>query len=68
MSTLDQNYIDEGEMTNVNKQADIVWKKVNNFITYLNKASEKRQNQKKLTNQTNQINRTNKTNKTNSTS
>ena len=34
---LDQHYIDENEMTNVNKQADIVWKKVNNFISYLDK-------------------------------
>ena len=34
---LDQHYIDETEMANVNKQADIVWKKVNNFISYLNK-------------------------------
>ena len=34
---LDQHYIDETEMANVNKQADIVWKKVNNFISYLDK-------------------------------
>lgn len=39
---LDQHYIDENEMTNVNKQADIVWKKVNNFISYLNKATGKK--------------------------
>ena len=45
---LDQHYIDEDEMTNVNKQADIVWKKVNNFITYLNKASEKKAKPKKF--------------------
>ncbi|HEC92406.1 MAG TPA: four helix bundle protein [Candidatus Atribacteria bacterium] len=36
---LDQNYIDEKEMGQVKQQADIVWKKVNNFITYLNKKS-----------------------------
>ena len=36
---LDQNYIDEKEMEQVKQQADIVWKKVNNFITYLNKKS-----------------------------
>ncbi len=34
---LDQKYITEEEMFEVNKQAEIVWKKVNNFITYLNK-------------------------------
>ena len=34
---LDQNYIDEKEMDQINQQADIVWKKVNNFIAYLNK-------------------------------
>jgi len=34
---LDQDYIDEGEMNQVNQQADVVWKKVNNFISYLNK-------------------------------
>jgi four helix bundle protein len=32
---LDQNYISENEMEKVNQQANIVWKKVNNFITYL---------------------------------
>jgi len=36
---LDQNYIDEKEMEQVKQQADIVWKRVNNFITYLNKKS-----------------------------
>jgi len=45
---LDQHYIDENEMTNVNKQADIVWKKVNNFISYLNKAAEKKTKPKKF--------------------
>lgn len=34
---LDQNYIDGKEMEEVKQQADVVWKKVNNFITYLNK-------------------------------
>jgi four helix bundle protein len=34
---LDQNYINETEMTEAKKQADIVWKKVNNFISYLRK-------------------------------
>jgi four helix bundle protein len=36
---LDQNYISKKEMESVNKQADIVWKKVNNFITYLGKTN-----------------------------
>ena len=57
MSTLDQHYIDEGEMTNVNKQADIVWKKVNNFISYLDKRIK-----------ISKAKKTNTTNKTNSTS
>jgi four helix bundle protein len=34
---LDQGYIDNDEMGEVVQQADIVWKKINNFITYLNK-------------------------------
>lgn len=36
---LDQNYIDEKEMDEVNQQADVLWKKINNFIAYLNKKS-----------------------------
>ena len=34
---LDQHYIDENEMISVKKQSDTVWKKVNNFISYLDK-------------------------------
>ena len=34
---LDQNYIDDAELQNFKKQAENVWKKINNFITYLNK-------------------------------
>ena len=34
---LDQEYINKEDMDQVNKQADVVWKKVNNFIKYLNK-------------------------------
>lgn len=34
---LDQDYIGEKEMTQASQQADVVWKKVNNFISYLNK-------------------------------
>ena len=33
---LDQNYISEEDLKAIKQQADIVWKKVNNFITYLN--------------------------------
>ena len=36
---LDQKYINEQELEEVKKQANIVWKKVNNFISYLNKNS-----------------------------
>jgi len=32
---LDQEYINKEDMDQVNKQADVVWKKVNNFIKYL---------------------------------
>lgn len=39
---LDQNYIDEKEMDQVTQQSDIVWKKVNNFIAYLNKTSHRK--------------------------
>ena len=60
---LDQHYINEGEMTSVNEQADIVWKKVNNFITYLSKTSKRT----KCANSTNETNKTNKTNWTNKT-
>jgi len=37
---LDQGYIEESEMFKVKEQADIVWKKVNNLISYLRKASK----------------------------
>ena len=32
---LDQNFIDKTDMANVIEQSDIVWKKVNNLISYL---------------------------------
>ena len=38
---LDQHYINEEELDIVNTQADTVWRKVNNFITYLNKTVKK---------------------------
>ncbi len=60
---LDQNYINETEMSAVKDQADIVWKKVNNFITYLNKTVKK--DAKKRHQDTNTTNKTNKTNLTN---
>ncbi len=34
---LDQKYITEPEMHQAKEQAELVWKKINNFITYLNK-------------------------------
>ncbi|MBU4464015.1 MAG: four helix bundle protein [Proteobacteria bacterium] len=34
---LDQHYITEEDLELVKKQSDIVWKKANNFIAYLNK-------------------------------
>jgi four helix bundle protein len=33
----DQNYIDDKELALVKEKADIVWKKVNNLVSYLNK-------------------------------
>jgi len=44
-------------MAKIKKQANITWKKVNNFITYLNRTLSQK-------NQTNKTNATNKTNKT----
>jgi len=35
---LDQKFINENELEKVKNQANIVWKKVNNFIAYLNKS------------------------------
>jgi four helix bundle protein len=39
---LDQAYIGESEMTAIRNQADTVWKRVNNFISYLRKHSLKK--------------------------
>jgi len=39
---LDQQYITEAEMERVKAQGEVVWKKVNNFISYLNEASDSR--------------------------
>ena len=37
-AAFDQGYMDEKELEMIKEQADIVWKKVNNFIAYLNKS------------------------------
>ena len=39
---LDQEYIEDPDLNEVKGSADVVWKKVNNFISYLNKISKKR--------------------------
>ncbi len=38
---LDQEYISQTDMAAVNSQADAVWKKVNGFVTYLNRSRTK---------------------------
>lgn len=38
-AALDQKYINEKELEKVKRQANIVWKKINNFIAYLNNSS-----------------------------
>ncbi len=38
----DQEYIDDNELEEVIRLADVTWKKINNFISYLNKSSKKR--------------------------
>ena len=37
---LDQDYIVEPEMETLMQQADLVWKKINNLISYLNKNNQ----------------------------
>ena len=39
----DQEYIDNSDMDQVKEQAEVVWKKVNNFILYLNSQLKQRQ-------------------------
>jgi four helix bundle protein len=34
---VDQDYITESQMQQVKEQSEVVWKKVNNFISYLNR-------------------------------
>ena len=36
----DQRYIDDSELEEVKRLADIAWKKINNFISYLNKTKK----------------------------
>ena len=55
----DQEYIDDNELEEAKRLADIAWKKINNFISYLNKSSKK-----KITNKTNRTNETNRTKST----
>ena len=52
---LDQNYITEDELVSIKNQAETVWKKVNNFITYSINQSKK----ETITNETNRTNITN---------
>jgi len=49
---LDQGYISQEELEHVKRQSDVVWKKVNNFITYLSKTLKGT----KTTNKTNATN------------
>ncbi len=39
---LDQDYIEQNDLTESKQLSDVVWKKVNNFITYLNKIAKQR--------------------------
>lgn len=50
---LDQSYIDESEIDNAKQQADIVWKKVNNFISYLKRHSDDTERSPTRTNRAN---------------
>jgi four helix bundle protein len=61
---LDQEYISESEMAEVKESGEIVWKKVNNFISYLSQSSKSRKSLPKhpITIKTNRTNKTNETN------
>ena len=39
---LDQDYIEQNDLTESKQLSDVVWKKVNNFITYLNKTVKRK--------------------------
>ncbi len=59
---LDQKYIDKQEIDSAKRVADIVWKKVNNFISYLKKDSDKTKDSSSKSRQQGSIDKTNKTN------
>jgi len=59
---LDQKYIDKPEIDNAKRAADIIWKKVNNFISYLKKDSDKNKDSSSKSSQKGSIDKTNKTN------
>lgn len=61
---LDQEYINQEEMERIKAQADLAWKKVNNFISYLNQSSKSSKSPPKhpITNKTNRTNKANETN------
>ena len=40
---LDQDYIIESEMEALKQHADLVWRKINNLISYLNKHNQSNQ-------------------------
>ena len=56
---LDQRYIDKPEIDNAKRVADIVWKKVNNFISYLKKDSDKNKDSSSRSSQQGSIDKTN---------
>lgn len=68
---LDQQYISKSELERLKKQADIVGKKVNNFIAYLNRTLPPKKpssaSQTSKTSQTNSTSKTSQTSKTNQT-
>jgi four helix bundle protein len=39
---LDENYVGDSEMNEAKKQSEVVWKKVNSLITYLNKSTARK--------------------------
>lgn len=52
---MDQNYINPEEMEKVKDKADNLWKKINNFISYLNQTHRQKHqiSKQEKTNQTN---------------
>jgi hypothetical protein len=73
---LDQEYIGDSDLTGVKEQADLVWRKINSFISYLNRVSQTKKRQggqptlpgsKAPNDSTNGTNKNNETYKTNGT-